>query len=248
MNHAELAELLAAYADGELAAPYAARVEAHLPGCERCRRELAVQRTVRDRLAEPFRPASPMPMIHGADPSLWRRVAPWVGWAVAAGLAAVMLLSGGPRGAPRPDSGIVAERADTARVPMVVDALFDYRRLVRSDLPLDGVGLARVEARIPFPVVPPRSPDTRLIGAWTTEILGEPAAVLAYRWGDRVVVQYVVPESLFFAPPQVRRAVAAEGRYTASAGAQGVVAWPGAGNGSILIGDLPPARLARLRS
>lgn len=258
--HAEVAELLAAYADGELAAPDAARVEAHLLGCERCRRELAVQTAVRNGLAaEPRRPASPVlrkrvasltapGAPRGTDPSLWRRAAPWAGWAVAAGLAAVLLLSGEPRGAPRPDSGVAVERTDTARVPMVVDALSDYRRLVRGDLPLDGADLARVEARIPFPVVPLRSPDARLIGAWTTEILGAPAAVLAYRWGDRAVVQYVVSESLFFAPPQVRQAVDARGRYTVSAGAQGVVAWPGPGNGSILIGDMPPARLARLRS
>ncbi len=50
-QHATLADLLGAYADGELPAESAARVEAHLVGCVRCRRDLAAQTALRDRLA-----------------------------------------------------------------------------------------------------------------------------------------------------------------------------------------------------
>ena len=59
-QHATLADLLGAYADGELPPESAARVDAHLVGCTRCRRDLATQTALRDRLAaEVVLPASP---------------------------------------------------------------------------------------------------------------------------------------------------------------------------------------------
>jgi hypothetical protein len=77
-------------------------------------------------------------------------------------------------------------------------------------------------------------------------IRGEQAAVMAYRWQDRVVVQYVVSEALFFRQPVVRDSVTAAGRFTAEDGSRSVVAWPNPGAGSLIISDLPVNELERL--
>ena len=273
-EHGEVAKLLGAYVDGELPDTDIRRVEAHLAHCETCRREVVLQTAVRTHLnaespaappalrerirlatygaaaeererVTPSASAPPVPRSSAAPPT-WRRVVPWAGWALAAILAALLLFRSEPQGSDLPSAPRVV--LDSARVPMVEDALADYRRRIATDLSLNAGDLAQVSDQIPFPITPLRSPDARLIGAWTTEILDKPAAVLAYRWGDRVIVQYVVSEALFFAPAEVREAVASEGRYAVSVGRQGVIAWPRAQSGSILIGDLPPSELAELRS
>ena len=87
----------------------------------------------------------------------------------------------------------------------------------------------------------------RLIGAWTTTIDGVPAAVLAYRCHDRLVVQYVVPEHVFFRPPRVREAIATSGLYAAGEGKIHAVGWPGRDNGSFLVGEFTAAELAAMR-
>ena len=95
---------------------------------------------------------------------------------------------------------------------------------------------------------PLRAPSLRLLAAWTTDLRGEPAAVLAYRRGDRLVVQYVVSESVFFRDPAVRRAVAERHLLAASDGAQGLVAWPTPASGLLLVGDVPARELAAVRA
>jgi molybdate transport system substrate-binding protein len=50
-RHQALIEQLAAYVDEELSAEARAQMEAHLVGCTRCRREIALQRALRGRLA-----------------------------------------------------------------------------------------------------------------------------------------------------------------------------------------------------
>lgn len=50
-RHRALIEQLAAYVDEELSAEERAQMEAHLVGCTRCRRDIALQRALRDRLA-----------------------------------------------------------------------------------------------------------------------------------------------------------------------------------------------------
>src|ERR671914_2899357 len=49
-QHQVLIELLAAYADGELPPETTSQIDAHLVGCARCRRDLAVHRALRRRL------------------------------------------------------------------------------------------------------------------------------------------------------------------------------------------------------
>jgi hypothetical protein len=86
----------------------------------------------------------------------------------------------------------------------------------------------------------------RLLASWTTEIAGDPAVVLAYRWDDRIVLQYIVPEQRFFQNPELRRVVAGGRLLEATDGAQSLVAWPTDSAGAILIGDVAVARLGPL--
>ena len=58
-RHRVLSDLLAAHADDELPPETASQVEAHLVGCARCRRELAVHHAVRRRLGEAPLPPAP---------------------------------------------------------------------------------------------------------------------------------------------------------------------------------------------
>ncbi|MGH8652321.1 MAG: anti-sigma factor family protein [Gammaproteobacteria bacterium] len=50
-RHQALTEQLAAYVDEELSAEERAQMQAHLLGCTRCCREIALQRALRARLA-----------------------------------------------------------------------------------------------------------------------------------------------------------------------------------------------------
>lgn len=62
--------LLAAYADGASSEAERAAIAAHLTGCDRCRRELAVQRVTRSALARHGRATAPM-----SPPGLATRIA-----------------------------------------------------------------------------------------------------------------------------------------------------------------------------
>jgi hypothetical protein len=133
-----------------------------------------------------------------------------------------------------------------AAVPLLNDALVDYRQVTAGDLPGRARDVDLVRGAVAFPIDPLRSPELRLLAAWTTELGGEAAAVLAYRWNDRIILQYLVPESRFFRHPAIRAAVTGNHVLVASANSQGLVAWPTKEAGAILIGDVPPDRLAQL--
>ena len=134
--------------------------------------------------------------------------------------------------------------APAATVPLLGAALADYRRVVAGDLPGRARDLAAVRAAAGVPVEPLHADGLRLIGAWTTELEGEPAAVLAYRWKDRLLVQYIVPEQLFFRSPATRDAAAAHHRLVLDDDSRGVVAWPVADAGAVLIGEGGSDRVA----
>src|SRR4030095_9904831 len=82
--------------------------------------------------------------------------------------------------------------------PLLNAALVDYRRVTAGDLPGRSRDLDLVRGAVPFPIDPLRVNGVRLLAAWTTDLGGEAAAVLAYRWNDRIVLQYLVPEERFF--------------------------------------------------
>lgn len=252
MEHERLIELMSAYLDGEVVPEQVPMLEAHLLGCERCRQELSLQRGVRARLERQEMERAPVALRERIKARLaddikthprrrsqhWRVKAPtWAGWALAACLALVLGLYLGLWRNPGPQP-----------IPMIAAALADYHHQLAGELPAtDAVSLEKLERSLPFPVIPIAHLRSHLIAAWSPRIRGEPAAALAYRLNGRVIVQYVVSEGLFFRQPRLRDAIAAHGLYVASAGQDSVVAWPGADNGSLLIGPVSVEQLESVR-
>ena len=262
-RHQVLRELLGAYADRELPPETTAQIDAHLIGCVQCRRELDVHDAIRGRLAaEPPAATSPAlrariaaaldvlpaPAVEVAQPETrpeahrsrmtWLAIA---GWAVAIVLAVALLLQDG---ALLTSTGATREIAAPVRSVALLDGIVaDYQKVATGDLPGRARDLSAVRAAVSFPIEPLHSTGLRLVGAWTTDVRGEPAAVLAYRLDDQLVVQYLVAEDAFFRHPAVRSAVADRHLLTASEDGRSIVAWPGATTGTVLVGDVPAQRL-----
>jgi hypothetical protein len=136
-----------------------------------------------------------------------------------------------------------------ARVPLVAAVLDDYRRVAAGDLPGRARDLDAVRAATGLPVEPLRGAELHLLGAWTTALDDEAAAVLAYRSGDRLVVQYIVPESLYFRHSALRAAAAAHRPLVVVDHGQSAVAWSQPNAGTMLVSDgEEPGRLLGLVS
>jgi len=256
-RHEVLRELLGAYADRELPPETMAQIEAHLVGCAECRSGLEVHDAVRSRLAAE-RPAAPSPALRAriaaaidavpapvlvsapAPRTVGHRTVVWLaiaGWVAAVALAIALVVQ--TPASPRRVAGTRAIAAPVQQVALLGGIVDDYARVSRGDLPGRARDLSAVRAAVSFPIEPLRGPDLRLLGAWTTDVRGEPAAVLAYRLRDHLVVQYLVAEDAFFRHPAVRAAVADRHLLTAADGARALVAWPGTSTGTVLVGDVP---------
>jgi len=148
-------------------------------------------------------------------------------------------------------SGTTSAFAPTSRtlstpvhdVPLLGAVVDDYARVSRGDLPGRARDLDAVRAAVSFPVEPLRAQNLRLIAAWTTDVHGEPAAVLAYRLDDRLLVQYLVAEDVFFQHPAIRSAIADHHLLRAADGDRTVVAWPDSSTGTVLVGNVPTESL-----
>jgi anti-sigma factor RsiW len=265
-RHEVLRELLGAYADRELPPETVAQIDAHLVGCAECRRGLEVHDAIRARLAAE-RPAAPSPDFRAriaaaidavpapmvvATPALPARPPRHVVWLAVAGWVAAIALAialAVQSGVSRPRvASVRAIAAPVHQVPLLGGIVDDYARVSRGDLPGRARDLSAVRAAVSFPIEPLRAPDLRLLGAWTTDVRGEPAAVLAYRLRDHLVVQYLVAEDVFFRNPAVRAAVADRHLLTAADSGRALVAWPGTAAGTVLVGDVPSAWLQTLWS
>jgi anti-sigma factor RsiW len=260
-RHEVLRELLGAYADRELPPETVAQIDAHLVGCVECRRGLEVHHALRARLAvEPpaaaspaFRArisaaidAAPIPVPARAPETrvareprmLWLAVS---GWVVAVILALALAAASGS--VSRFGSSSRALATPVHDVPLLGAVVDDYARVSRGDLPGRARDLDAVRAAVSFPVEPLRAPNLRLLAAWTTDVRGEPAAVLAYRLDDRLLVQYLVAEDVFFQHPAIRAAIADHHLLRAADGDRTVVAWPDSTTGNVLVGDVPTESL-----
>ena len=265
-RHEVLRELLGAYADHELPPETVAQIDAHLVGCGECRSALEVHDAVRARLAAE-RPAAPSPDLRAritaaidavpvpvvvpapAPRATQQRSVVWLaitGW-VAAIVLAIALAVQSPA-APQRLAGARAMAAPVEQVPLLGGIAEDFTRVSRGVLPGRARDLSAVRAAVSFPIEPLHGPDLRLLGAWTTSVRGEPAAVLAYRLRDHLVVQYLVAEDAFFHHPAVRAAVADGHLLTASDGSRALVAWPGTSTGTVLVGEVPPEWLQTIWS
>jgi anti-sigma factor RsiW len=261
-RHEVLRELLGAYADRELPPETVAQIDAHLVGCAECRRGLEVHHTLRARLAtEPPAAASPTfrarisaaldaaPAPVASRVSAEARVAPeprmlWLaasGWIVAMILALVLAMVSGSASRFAPASRVLATPVHD--VPLLGAVVDDYARVSRGDLPGRARDLDAVRAAVSFPVEPLRADNLRLLAAWTTDVRGEPAAVLAYRLDDRLLVQYLVAEDVFFQHPAIRAAIADHHLLRAADGDRTVVAWPDSSTGTVLVGNVPTQSL-----
>ncbi len=263
-RHQVLATLLGAYADAELPPETASQIDAHLLGCARCRREVELHTAVHARLTrEPFVAASPalrdriiqeiaqarVLMTAAETPThrgWWRSTTVRIGAALAIAAVAMAFGVSRVRAVAQPARSATA-MLNAATVPLFATILEDYRRVTASDLPGRARDLDAVRAAVPFPVQPLRAAGASLLAAWSTDLHGEPAAVLAYRWHDRLLLEYLVAEPVFFRHPSVRTPVAAGEAVAARDGAQGLLAWAAPESGAILVGDVSPDELLALR-
>jgi anti-sigma factor RsiW len=260
-RHEVLRELLGAYADRELPPETVAQIDAHLVGCAECRRGLEVHHSLRARLAvEPPAAASPAfrariaAAIDAAPVPAPSRIADarvqsaprmvWLvasGWIVAMILALALAMTSGSASRFAPASRALSTPVHD--VPLLGAMVDDYARVSRGDLPGRARDLDAVRAAVSFPVKPLRAQNLRLIAAWTTDVHGEPAAVLAYRLDDRLLVQYLVAEDVFFQHPAIRSAIADHHLLRAADGDRTVVAWPDSSTGTVLVGNVPTESL-----
>ena len=274
-RHQLLATLLGAFADGELPAETASQIDAHLLGCPRCRRELIAQKSLRLRLEqEPLTPAPAalrdriLAAVQAAPVPQWESIAATVSAAPAVrveparapqqnrftraiGLLGVVVALGIIGAAGRVIVNRMSSSAQIvapASVPLFSAALDDYRTVTSGDLPGRSRDLDAVRAAMPFPVEALKNPSLRLLAAWTTTLNGEPAAVLAYRWNDDVVLQYIVSELQLYRPAELRSAFATGRVLGARDGRRNVVAWPGTASGSLIVGEISLDRLETLRA
>ena len=273
-QHERLAGLLSAYADDELAADVRHSVDAHLSQCDQCTQDLRVQLALKSRLHAEEVAAEPLAVLarlqdhvaglgRGAGderrragtgrPVRWsflvHPIVAWSGWLIAASLAALWFMGSrrtATQGMGMSMGPLAPVAVDSVPEPIADATLHDFRRVAQAALP-QGPELAALQAEVPFSVPALQAPHMRLIGTWTTTIDDVPTAVLAYRCHDRLVVQYVVPEHVFFRPPRVRQAIATSGLYAAGEGKIHAVGWPGTDNGSFLVGEFTAAELAAMR-
>ena len=272
-RHQLLATLLGAFVDGELPAETSSQIDAHLLGCPRCRREVTLQRTLRLRLEQEPLAAAPASLrgriasaIAAAPAPQWEVVAEaaavpaeapaqrgrgllqriGVARVVVASVIALALTAVGvrwlsQRGAP--SATIVPAPA----VPLFSAVLADYHRVTAGELPGRARDLATVREAVPFPVQALDAPSLRLLAAWTTSLNGEPAAVLAYRFKDQVILQYLVSDLQLYRAAEARTAFASGSALGAQDGRQTLLSWPESASGSVIVGEVPLAQLKALR-
>ena len=266
-RHELLASFLAAYADGELPAETNSQIDVHLAGCARCRRELTVHRTLRDRLSREPVPAATAALrdriatgIRNAPPPVerapiamdkqisrarTRRFPLFTAGVVSFALMtfAIASLRTNNRAS---NTSVTITSAQS--VPVMAAVLADYRRVAAGDLPGRARDLDAVRAAVPFAIAPLSNPNLRLLGAWTTTLAGEPAAVFAYRWNERVVFQYLIPEDLMFQSSNVRTLLARTHSVAAHDGVENLLLWARPESGAVLVGEFSTEEFTAMRA
>lgn len=171
----------------------------------------------------------------------------WIIGAASLAVALAVALVVRPR--ERPPAGAVLEPAPLvvrAPIPLLNLVAADFRAASARDLPGRARDLETVRGAVPFPVEPLRRPDLQLVAAWTIDLEGEVAAVLAYKWRDTLVLQYVVSDAWLFRSLPIRGAFA-DGRAVATdASGVGMLAWSSGRGSSIVVAGQHWPTLARL--
>ncbi len=226
-------------------------IREHFQGCEQCQRESRLLGAVQGKLAE-LRSSEQDPLLRarafarldgGATqdtavksrmPRRWLLVAGG-GWAAAAGFGALWLVQ-------RSEPNAIGT---AALPPMVNEALREYERARGRELPAPRAP-SELEGALGHPIPFLSSGDGALGGSWLTTIRDESSVAIAYRFRERILVQFVVSEALFLRQPLVREAIGRSGVYLSQAGSQVVDGRLGRGVGSVLVGESSPEILERL--
>ena len=249
-EHERTYERIGAFVDGELSPAQTARVQAHLLSCPSCRANAQSQRALKRRLPELLPIDSAERALANLRLTLQRRhhdgarrsrrtAVVLVSCAAAAVLASVSSLRWLSRGSNAQHDGPV--------VPMARQAIEQYVKRIQGGLPVAPIDLDAVQLTTGLPARSLEHQDAKLMAAWVTELRGQRAAALAYRYRSRIVIQYIVSEELFYRPSIVRKTIRERGRYVTRAGEHVVVGWPIEGAGVLLVGDLPASELDQLR-
>lgn len=280
-RHDLFTTLLGAYADGELPAETMAQVDAHLLGCERCRREVSMQQAIAQSLQSRFGgtavPAMPdglrarvlaltttMPepgrdagsaaaAVRAAE---GRRAFTWRHGLAVGALVLVTTVGAVTVVAPRVRASRAAGSVVVAPVPValssnatVLDRIADdFRRIATRELPGRARDLDAVRSAVHFPVQPLVRDDAQLVAAWTVDLDGELVAVMAYRWHDRLLLQYRCSDAVLFRSAEVRAAFADGRAAVGQRGAAGMVAWSAPEGGSVVVASVPWQELLALQS
>lgn len=266
-RHEVLATLLAAYVDGELPPETMAQIDAHLLGCGRCRREVTVHQRLATRLSAVTRPAvsasfddrlraaiaaapvAPAPAAAVIPTSIGAAAAvdaPAMAsnrhrWIVGVAAVAAVLLAAYVF-TPRTRTPELADLQPapvvvTTSIPLLDLVAADFRTASARDLPGRARDLETVRGAVPFTVEPLRRADLQLVAAWTTELDGEVAAVLAYKWRDALVMQYVVSDAWLFRSLTIRGAFAAGQAVGTDASGVGMLAWSSGQGSTVVVAD-----------
>lgn len=124
-----------------------------------------------------------------------------------------------------------------APIPLLDLVAADFRTASARDLPGRARDLETVRGAVPFTVDPLRRADLQLVAAWTTELDGEVAAVLAYKWRDALVLQYVVSDAWLFRSLTIRGAFAAGRAVGTDASGVGMLAWSSGRGSTVVVAD-----------
>jgi anti-sigma factor RsiW len=241
-QHSPWLDLVAPYLDGELSAASHAEMDAHVAACTICQRELAQQRAVSQRLRQLASEAAPIESLAQRLPYAStrkeahsrHRAWAWTGWGLAAAQAIVLAVV------------FLLPTWQARHVPMVEEAVADYQRVVAGELPFETTNIDALSRSLSLSVDVLKSPQAQLLGACKTVLRDKPAAALAYRVDNHVVIQYVVSGPLFFAQSSVREAVSRQGHFASQDDGKSVIGWPGTNAGFLLVGELPTEKLVSL--
>lgn len=237
MNHEVARTLLDAYLDGELALSDTLAVEAHLGGCDECRRWLEDRRTLVSRLRS-------APVAYPMPAALERRIrAPVVAparrefvatWprALAASLLLACVGAWVGHSLPlRPDLGeaLVAARVRSTLADHSIDVESSSHHTVRPWL----------SARLPFapPVPEMAATGDALLGARVEYLERAPVAVLVYQHGNHRVEAFIWPTAAAIGPGPPARTI--EGFHLVATGV--------AGFNAVFVSDMATAELAAFR-
>lgn len=248
MNCQDVQRFISAFVDGELVDEERGVFEAHLAGCERCRRVAGFESAFRQRLRDNVErvtapPALRVRLREALDASERRRR--WV-WSLRLLPAAAAL------------AGLVVwldvrqQRLSEEELSAFAEATVrSHQQHLPLDVQSDGEGQIRryFAGKVPFAVRPPRfsRASARLVGARLSHLYQHQAAYLSYDVdGERVSVFVLDPRAL----PHAAAEDAAAGRAVSWRDAQGyrVGFFRAGGTGYAVAGDVDPQRLVRLIS